>query len=61
MSKRLQLRKKEKDAGWCMFSCPTHGNLVVTNARAEVWCRCNRRASRNFDVIERSVPSKLAA
>jgi hypothetical protein len=42
-----------------MFFCPTHGNLVVTDARAEVWCRCNRKASRNFDVQQRSVPRKM--
>jgi hypothetical protein len=34
----------EKDRGWVEFTCPDHGFLVATTARATVVCKCQKRA-----------------
>jgi hypothetical protein len=43
----------ERLRGWCVFSCPRHGNLVATVPSARVICRCGRQARAELSTSER--------
>ena len=41
------LTVEEVERGWVEFSCSEHGFLVATTPKAEVACRCGRKAIRS--------------